>query len=82
MMGRMRRDDVSDSFLCITIMSYKKSVLNAYISVAIANGCVFIGGLDGVVWIKPSEKHSYCQESPYLLPNSSNMISIIKIALC
>ena len=29
-----------------------------------------------------SEKHPCCLESPRLLPNSSNMISILKIALC
>ena len=79
-MCRMRRDDVSD-FLYINEIRYKKIVSNPSRAVALAEQlCVYwMRGCGGVN--NTSEKHSCCPESPHLSSNSSNMISIIKIAL-
>ena len=64
------------------MMTYKKSVLKPSRVVVLAEHLYVYWriGWDGVN--KTSEKHPYCQESPHLLPNSSNMISILKIDLC
>lgn len=68
------------------MMTQKKSVLNPSRAVALAeHSCVYwrigweeMNGAEN----NTSEKHPCCYESPRLLPNSSNMISILKIALC
>ena len=83
----MRRDDVSDSFLYINEIHQKKSVSNPSRVVALAEQpCVYwMIGWGRVEWggvNKTSEKHLCCSESPRLLPNSSNMIFIMRIALC
>ena len=82
-MCRMRRDDVSDSFLYI-MMRQNKSVSNPSRAVALAEHlCVYwMGRVEWGGANSTSEKHLCCLESPCLLPNSSNMISILKIALC
>ena len=83
----MRRDDVSDSFLYINEIRPEEKCIEAFASrrpcwtaVRLLEdwmGIVEWGGVNNT-----SEKHSCCLESPRLLPNSSNIISIIKIALC
>ena len=83
-MSRMRRDDVSDSFLYIMMMSQNKSVSKPSRAVALAEHlCVYwMGRVEWGGANSTSEKHSCCSESSCFSPNSSNMIPIIKIALC
>ena len=68
-------------FIYNTMMTYKKSVLKPSRVVVLAEHMYVYwrigwGGVNNT-----SEKHPCCSESPHLSSNSSNMISIIKIAL-
>ena len=69
-------------FIYNTMMTYKKSVLKPSRVVVLAEHLYVYWriGWDGVN--KTSEKHPCCSESPCFSSNSSNMIFILKIALC